>query len=164
MKNYFLALPIFALLFLSSCQEKKTETTTETSTESVIDTAQGTLPKETISDEFRIIENSVINKLNNTITQKKIVSEEEMMQVYSPKDKGAEGNYKYIITKISSGNGKTIVQLIEENLTDDSVKDKKVIMRIIKNKEGKSVVDEIKESYICRLDRGQQDWSATLCQ
>ncbi|WP_430615546.1 hypothetical protein [Flavobacterium sp. JP2137] len=166
MKNHGFAFVFLALATLTGCQDKKeTLPATPINTPDSLTAPTDDKP-ETPAEvaEYRIISNSTIDDLNQRIAAKKITSEEEMMHEYSPKDKHAEANYKYVITKLSSGNGKTLVQLLEENLSDDSVKDRKVIMRVVKNSNGKSSVDEIKESYICRLDRGQQEWSASFCQ
>lgn len=163
MKNSFFAISLLSLIILTGCQNKKTQTDVLTTSESVLDTSNTNIPKEKAEEEFKIIDDSKINELNELIIAKKFSSEEEIMQAYSPKDKEAESNYKYTISKLSSGNGKTLVQLVEENLSDDSVKDKKVIMRVLKNQKGQFVVDEIKESYKCRLNRGHQDWSASFC-
>ncbi|MCP1997248.1 hypothetical protein [Flavobacterium sp. HSC-61S13] len=162
MKNSFFAISLLGLIILTGCQNKKTQTDVLITSESTEDTSNSTIPKE-VEEEFKIIDDDKIKDINALIIAKKFSAEEEIMQAYSPKDKQAESNYKYTITKLSSGNGKTLVQLVEENLSDDSVKDKKVIMRVLKNDKGQFVVDEIKESYRCRLNRGHQDWSASFC-
>lgn len=114
-------------------------------------------------NEFRIIEQEKVDNLNKAIADKKLASVDAIMQEYSPEDKGAEGNYTYLITQAKTDNPDVIIlSLLEDGRMDDSLKAVKVNMQV-ENKDGKYKVLSIKESYQCWKNRGHEDWAADFC-
>lgn len=141
---------------LSACNNNVENQNKETS--EVVEVATELPNKET----FKMIDMSIIENLNDTISSRDIKTEEEILHVYKPKSMETEGNYSYSISKSDIGNDSQEVILIEDGLMDDALAAEKTIM-IIKKENSKLKVVSIKENYKCRKDRGHQNWSAELC-
>jgi len=146
-------------LGFTSCKDKKTDSI-DVETSVPIDQNK----MESSIDEFKMISQEKVNQLNEAINSKKIVLVEDIMKLYAPEDKEAEGNYTYDITVLAMSNSAlTLVTLVEDGLNDDSVKARKIVMSI-KGNEGAYRVTQIKESYQCWEGRGHVNWSAAACK
>lgn len=114
-------------------------------------------------EEYEVIPQEKVDKLNEAIQREKITSIEGIMRFYAPEDKAAEGKYSYDITVLQMSNSSlTLVTLIEDGINDDSMRAKKVVMTI-KAKDGKNQVTQIKQSYQCWEGRGHTNWSSSYC-
>lgn len=91
------------------------------------------------------------------------LSPKQIMKMYYPATVGAEGNESITITQSIANNGNTIVTLIHDNRSDDSVKAEKYIMEL-KNSEDKWTVISINKNWKCRTGRGNTDWGVELCK
>ncbi|WHT38122.1 hypothetical protein QNH98_13705 [Myroides sp. mNGS23_01] len=114
-------------------------------------------------DEYELISQETIDKLNEAIQREKLTSVEGIMRYYAPEDKEAEGKYSYDITVLQMSNSSlTLVTLTEDGINDDSMRAKKVVMTI-KKKERQNHVTQIKQSYQCWEGRGHTNWNASHC-
>ena len=111
---------------------------------------------------YRIIEPFRIEALNKEIQDKKLKTELEIMQAYTPQNMNATGNYTYDVQTNLINDREKEITLISENFEDDSLNGLKVVLSLVKENEEWKVKD-IKESYKCQLNRGQQTWSSSLC-
>ena len=152
MKKIFFTL--VTVLMFSACNENvdNNESTKE------VEVVTGMDNKET----FKMIDMSIVENLNDSISSRDMKIEEEIMHIYKPKSTETEGNYSYTISKNDIGNDSQEVILIEDGLMDDALAAEKTIM-IIRKENSKLKVISIKENYKCRKGRGHQNWSAELC-
>lgn len=143
-----------------SCKDKSTTTTpAEVETSTPVDQTK----IESAIEEYELIPQEAVDKLNDEIQREKLTSVEDIMRFYAPEDTGAEGKYTYDITVLQMSNSSTtLVTLVEDGINDDSMRAKKVVMNIA-SKEGKLVVTKIKQSYKCWEGRGHSDWNASYC-
>lgn len=157
MKNLIVVVGFIFALSLFSCGKKN---------ENANVTVEQNDSKNTVTaedNEFRIIEQEKVDNLNKVLAEKQITSIDAIMQEYHEEDKGAEGNYTYIITEAKTDNPNVIMlSLLEDGRNDDSIKAVKVNMEV-ESKDGKYKVLSIKESYQCWENRGHEDWAADFC-
>jgi hypothetical protein len=150
---------ILALSFCISCQLKQ-------KTVSKKDTLKTTFyatPDTSILENFREIPTQVVDQLNAKIQSGNLVSIEQIMQCYAPRDSTAEGNYKYSISQQNQSNGEKEIILLEENLMDDATAGRKVIMTLglVNNT---FHIRSIKENSRCWPGRGHENWGAEPCR
>jgi hypothetical protein len=148
-----------ALSVCISCQFKqKTLPEKDTRKEAIT-----TSPDSSSLETFRDIPAEVVDQLNANIVSKQLLSVDQIMQFYSPRDSTAEGNYKYSIFQQNQSDGEKEVTLLEENLMDDATAGRKVIMtlRIVN---GNITIRSIKENSRCWPGRGHETWGAELCR
>ncbi|WP_410881180.1 hypothetical protein [Myroides sp. DW712] len=157
---YFLSIIVVGL-GVSSCQQKTaTSNSTDVETNTTID--QSTIASDI--KEFEQIKQEEVDKLNTSITHKKLSNVEDIMRYYAPEDKGAEGKYTYDITVLQMADSAlTLVTLVEDGINDDSIRAKKVVMTL-KEKEGQYQVTQIKQSYQCWEGRGHTTWNSSYCK
>ncbi len=114
-------------------------------------------------DEYRIADHHEIDHLNNIIKEKNLNSETLIMKEYAPEILNAGDNYLYILSRKKDANSNIItLSLLEDDIPDDSMKARKVIMTLTKENNEIKVMD-IKETYQCWKDRGHREWGPTLC-
>ncbi|WP_158962658.1 hypothetical protein [Myroides fluvii] len=156
---YYLSIVLVGVSVIG-CKDKATATTpSEVETSTPID--QATI--NSAIEEYELISQETVDKLNEAIQQKKSTSVEEIMQFYAPEDKAAEGKYTYNISVLQMSNSAlTLVTLVEDGINDDSIRAKKVVMTI-KEKDGTKQVTQIKQSYQCWEGRGHTNWNSSYC-
>lgn len=155
MKKVFILSSILALA-LVSCKENTAKTTIETEEQTTEDTTPNT-------EEYKIYSQEQIAEINSTIIEEKIVDKGVLLERFFPKDQEAEGNYSYQINVVSEEEQQTVIEIIEDGIMDDSIQAIKTIITIGSNNET-LIVTEAKQSFKCKLNRGQQDWAAAYCQ
>lgn len=161
MNRLFYSLSIVVLgLGVISCQQKAdSSNSTDVETNATID--QSTIAS--AIQEFELIKQEEVDKLNASIKREKLVNVEDIMRYYAPEDKEAEGKYTYDITVLQMADSAlTVVTLIEDGINDDSMRAKKVVMTI-KATEGQNQVKQIKQSYQCWEGRGHTNWNSAYC-
>ncbi|EHQ41891.1 hypothetical protein [Myroides odoratus] len=147
-------------LSVMGCKDK---TPSPTSSEVETSTPVDQVKIDTAIDEYELISQETIDKLNEAIKREKLTSVEGIMRFYAPEDKEAEGKYSYDITVLQMSNSSlTLITLTEEGINDDSMQAKKVVMTI-KAKDGHNQVTQIKQSYKCWEGRGHTNWNASHC-
>lgn len=155
----FLVILELVLAICISCQLKQ-KTVAEKDTLKTNITAT---PDINILETFREIPTQVVDQLNASIKSGNLVSIEQIMQFYAPRDSTAEGNYKYSISQQNKNNGEKEVILLEENLMDDATAGRKVIMTF--NLVNDSIhILSIKENSRCWPGRGHENWGAEPCR
>lgn len=157
MKNVTFILVILSVFVLSiSCKNKNSISKNSMQNNSSLEIVQE-------DEEYRIADQHEIDQLNNIIKEKKLNSETLIMKEYAPEILDAGENYLYMLSRKTNANSNTItLSLLEDDIPDDSMKARKVIMTIIKEDNIIKVID-IKETYQCWRGRGHQEWGPTLC-
>lgn len=157
MKNVTFILVILSVFVLSiSCKNKNSISKNSMQNNSSLEVFQE-------DEEYRIADQHEIDQLNNIIKEKKLNSETLIMKEYAPEILDAGENYLYMLSRKTNANSNTItLSLLEDDIPDDSMKARKVIMTIIKEDNIIKVID-IKETYQCWRGRGHQEWGPTLC-
>lgn len=157
MKNVTFILVILSVFVLSiSCKNKNSISKNSMQNNSSLEIVQE-------DEEYRIADQHEIDQLNNIIKEKKLNSETLIMKEYAPEILDAGENYLYMLSRKTNANSNTItLSLLEDDIPDDSMKARKVIMTIIKEDNIIKVID-IKETYQCWRGRGHQEWGTTLC-
>lgn len=157
MKNVTFILVILSVFVLSiSCKNKNSISKNSMQNSSSLEVVQE-------DEEYRIADQHEIDQLNNIIKEKKLNSETLIMKEYAPEILDAGENYLYMLSRKTNANSNTItLSLLEDDIPDDSMKARKVIMTIIKEDNIIKVID-IKETYQCWSGRGHQEWGPTLC-
>jgi hypothetical protein len=154
----FLIILELAMSVCISCQFKQNTAAKKDS----LKTTFTATPYPSILETFREIPTQVVDQLNAKIQSGNLVSIEQIMQFYAPRDSTAEGNYKYSISQQNQINGEKEVILLEENLMDDATAGRKVIMRL--NIVNDSIhIRSIKENSRCWPGRGHENWGAEPC-
>jgi len=143
-----------------SCKDKvSSPTPSEVETSTSVDQVK----IDSAIDEYELISQETVDKLNEAIQRKKLTSAEEIMRFYAPEDKEAEGKYSYDITVLQMADSAlTLVTLVEDGINDDSMRAKKVVMTI-KVENGQNQVMQIKQSYQCWEGRGHTNWNSAYC-
>lgn len=114
-------------------------------------------------DEYELVQQDTIDKLNEAITRDKLTSVEDIMRYYAPEDADAEGKYTYDITVLQmSTSSSTLATLVEDGINDDAIRAKKVVLTL-SAKDGKLQVTKIKQSYQCWEGRGHTSWNSNPC-
>jgi len=147
------SLVLLSLLVLGSCKDKQKNETTE----------EPAAPAAQTPETFKEADPAVIDSLNNLLAKGTLVSDDDIMQAYAPKDKTAEGKYSYTITRKEITKDQTELTLIEEGLMDDSRAAQKVIISLTRI-DGQTRITSIWENYKCQSGRGHETWSAEPCQ
>lgn len=156
MKNILVVIIFVLGCFISSCGTKNDN---KLDYHVILDTDQTAEDK-----EFRVIGANRIATLNKTIKEKNLTSEAQIMQEYSPEDKTPNSEYLYVLRKKINLDPENItISLLEDQVNHPAIRAKRIIMELVKSKDNTFKVTKIKESYQCRLNRGQQEWSADYC-
>ncbi len=144
-----------------SCTDKKTTTSENRNSDSL--SMEIETPNEEI-EEYRTMDSKTLERINAVIASKNLNTAQAVLNAYAPKDdNNKDEDYVYEVTKMKSDANTTLLLLVEDNMQNDSLKARKVLMRI-EYKDNKLKVTQIKESYQCWEWRGHQDWSAVVCQ
>lgn len=157
---------IFTALLLVSCNEK-VNTTEPVQDEPTIEdesTVAGTEQQVINASEFKVLESSEVDQMNQVIANEKITELPAILHRFYPKDEQAEGHYNYqnSITEDPNSNI-TVIELIEEGINDDSVRAIKTVITLESIQETWKII-QVKQSFKCHVNRGQQDWSSSYCQ
>lgn len=156
MKNILVVIIIVLGCFQSSCGTKNDN---KLDYHVILDTDQTAEDK-----EFRVISSNRIATLNKAIKEKNLTTEAQIMQEYSPEDKAPNSEYLYVLRKKINLDPENItISLLEDQVNHPAIRAKRIIMELVKSKDNTFKVVKIKESYQCRLNRGQQEWSADYC-
>ncbi|MDR2224276.1 MAG: hypothetical protein LBE34_16310 [Flavobacteriaceae bacterium] len=155
-------LGIFICFVFISCGESKTPPNEQQSKDGTATT--GSIDQSEVHvEEYKVIPVEEIDKINQTITEKHLTNNDEIMRLYKPEEAAPGKGYTYVIKEINSQDStSTLVSLNIDNNNHESIKSIKVIMSI-QTKDGKPVVTQIKESYKCWEGKGHQEWSAFPC-
>lgn len=156
MKNILMLIVIVVALLSTACGTKNDN---KLDYHVILDTDQ------TAEDrEFRTIGSNRIAALNKAIKEKNLTTEAQIMQEYSPEDKNPGSEYLYVLRKkINLDPSNITISLLEDQSQSPAIRAKRVIMDLVKTPQNTFRVTKIKESYQCRLNRGQQEWSAEYC-
>ena len=101
--------------------------------------------------------NAELQKASDTLGPKEI-----MRKFYPAQVESGEGNERIDIRETKLSDGTTEIELIHDNLMDDSVKAKKFLM-ILKGEKGKWQIVSLKHNWRCWSGRGNETWSTELC-
>lgn len=145
-------------LMVISCKENTPKVAVETEEQPTIEKTNS----ESESREYKIYSQDQINEMNNTIVEEKITDHNAIFERFFPKDNEAEGNYSYQKRIVIEDNKHIVIEIIEDGVMDDSVQAIRTFMSIDKSKTT-PVITEVKQSFKCKLNRGQQEWSSALC-
>lgn len=112
-------------------------------------------------EEFKDIDFSELNmELQNT---SELLSPKEIMRKFYPtRVESGEGNESIDMRETQLNNEITEVELIHDNLMDDSVKGKKFVMGL-RGKNGKWQIVSLKNNWKCWPGRGSENWGTELC-
>ncbi len=114
-----------------------------------------------VNEKFKELNPETINVLLKS--KNGSVSAKEVMKIYYPHEVTmGEGNESIEISETKLENGNTLVTLVHDNLLDDSIKAKKIILEL-KNENNRWLVISIKNNWKCRVGRGHTDWGIELC-
>ncbi|UMB54829.1 hypothetical protein MKD41_04995 [Lutibacter sp. A64] len=114
-----------------------------------------------VNEKFKELNPETINVLLKS--KNGSVSANEVMKIYYPHEVTiGEGNESIEISEAKLENGNTLVTLVHDNLLDDSIKAKKIILEL-KNENNRWFVVSIKNNWKCRVGRGHTDWGIELC-
>lgn len=156
----FLTFSFLVSFLIISCTDKKTTTSENINSDSL--SMEVETPNEEI-EEYRTMDSKTLENINATIARKNLNTPQAILNAYAPKDTtNKDEDYVYEVTKMKSDENATLLLLVEDNMQNDSLKARKVLMRI-EYKDNKLKVNQIKESYQCWEWRGHQDWSAVVC-
>lgn len=87
----------------------------------------------------------------------------DIMRMYYPKEvEGEEGNQIITLKERNLANGQVEVELIHDNILDDSVRGEKYLM-VLKKENNRWQVLSLKRSWRCWAGRGHEDWGIELC-
>ncbi|NJK82471.1 MAG: hypothetical protein HC912_00255 [Saprospiraceae bacterium] len=111
-------------------------------------------------ETFNAIASERVAHLNETIRTEAMDTPEKMMKAYVQEYEG-EGFGAYHITEQKQGRKRQII-FTQEGLPDDSIRGRKVVMMMQKNKNHWEVLS-IKENFKCAQQRGHQEWGTTPC-
>lgn len=156
----FLTFSFLVIFMFLSCTDKKATTLETINADSLsLDTEA---PDEGI-EEYRIMDSKTLDRINALIKKEQLTTPQAILNAYAPKDTDNENEeYSYEVTRMKSDENTSLLLLVEDNIADDSLKARKILMRI-ENKDNLLRVVQIKESYQCWEWRGHQDWSSILC-
>jgi len=120
--------------------------------------------KETSTKNVTIekFENVNISDLNTKLSQiTKNLTPKDIMKVFYPYEvESGEGNEKITISEKTLNDDVVVVELIHDNLLDDSVKGEKYLMELKKQENSWKVVS-LKKNWKCW--RGNADWGTESC-
>jgi len=150
---------ILIALFFGACQTTTSETTKEETNATTTKPAKETITT-AYGETFKELDFSAFNKKITALKGKTAI---EIMKIYHPHDGSGEGRQKVTTTEKKLDNGHVEVQLIHENILDDSVDDIKFLMTLKPNQDQWVVID-LKQNFRCHKGRGHQDWSAEPCR
>lgn len=157
----FLTFSFLVVFILFSCTDKKTTSSEDINSDSIPLGIEA--PNEGI-DEYRIMDSKTLEQINTSISNKKLNTAQVILNAYAPKDlTNKSEDYVYEVTKVRSDEDTILLLLVEDNMQNDSLKARKVLMRL-EYKDTVLKVVQIKESYQCWEWRGHQDWSGVVCQ
>lgn len=159
MLKKWITLSFLTLFIFTSCKDKKSEEVKPVQTDTV--NAQIENPE---VEEFRIIDDVNLTKLNQRIAKEKLATPLAILNAYAPKElKPKNESYQYKVTRLNSEEGMSLLMLVEEGINDDALKARKILMRL-STKDNVLKILQIKESYKCWEWRGSQEWSSIQCE
>ena len=156
-KTFFLS--ALLTLTLVSCKENTAKTTVETEEQPTI---EKTNSESSDVEEYKVFTQDKIDEMNKVIVEEKITDHNAIFERFFPKDNEAEGNYSYQKRIVIEDNKHIVIEIIEDGIMDDSIQAIRTFMSIDKSK-ATPVITEVRQSFKCKLNRGQQEWSAALC-
>lgn len=127
---------------------------------STLTTTEKTTNKK-MKEEFKRLKTEGINK--KLMVAEQGISPEDIMRLYYPLEVNPnEGKEKITIESTNNSRSKTTVTLIHDNLLDDSVQAKKIIMDL-QQKGSKWLVVSLKKNWKCWKGRGHSTWGIENC-
>ncbi len=151
--NCFLLFNLIALILLTGCHASQRLAKKEAKQKAsffVVD-----------NETFATINSENIERLNQVITTKEIDNTEAVIKEYVQEFEG-EGFGKYEIAERKLSRHQKEVIFMQEGLPDDSIRGRKVIMRMKMNQKKWEVIS-IRENFKCAQNRGHQDWGTEPC-
>lgn len=115
------------------------------------------------NEDFKLFTEVEIHALNDLVSENNLKEPEAVVRHLFPEEMGAEGNYSYTITTLAHTEDHIVLQLIEDQIMDDSILAIKTIMSF-KLTSTIPQITEVKRNFKCRLERGHQEWSTRMCE
>lgn len=142
--------------------------------EGLIEKSQGHFPSEEYNRQLGLVTDAVaeedfidldVTDLNNEIrASSENLSPKEIMKMFYPVNtESGEGNERIVLSEDLLDDGTTVVELIHENMMDDSVRSKKYVMGL-KSADKKWQVVFLKNNWKCWPGRGHEDWGTETCK
>jgi len=91
-----------------------------------------------------------------------LIPEEIMNQYYGHGDEEGEGNETMELQETMLEDGYTELVLINDNIADESIRARKVVMELRKNGDSWKVIS-IKQNWQCWSGRGHENWGVEDC-
>jgi len=116
--------------------------------------------KNTHSGNYEVID---VKAFNQKIAPVDGTAKDIMRMYYPAKVDGEEGNQIITVKERNLENGEVEVQLIHDNMLDDSVRGQKYLM-VLKKEGNRWQVLSLKKNWRCWKGRGHEDWEIEPCR